>query len=46
MIIDIRLQIDTEKENDNEMGEALVELLTSLKNKLDREDEEVDNKRE
>lgn len=42
MIIDINLQIDTEKDGDNELGEILVGLLTSLKHKLDQEDAKID----
>lgn len=40
MIIDISLQIDTEKQQDSELGEILVELLSSLKTKLDQEDDD------
>ena len=39
MIINIKLEIDTEKQQDSELGEILVDLLSSLKEKLEREED-------
>ena len=39
MIININLEIDTDKGSDSELGEILVDLLSSLKEKLEREED-------
>lgn len=42
MIIDIKVQIDTDKDTDSELGELLLELLASIKQKLDAEEQKSD----
>lgn len=44
MVIEIKVQIDTDKGSDNEIGEILVDLLTSLKQKLEHEEENPNDK--